>query len=251
MSISAKAKELSIGMGVYRPTRWLERLIRPSQLRAFREDIALYRSLLRPNDLCFDVGANIGAKSEAMLQAGARVISFEPNPLVIPELRARCSHHANWSLVETALGSGAAIATLFARESSGQSTLTQGWEGKTIAEYHVPVVTLDSAIQCFGPPAFCKIDVEGWELEVLKGLTDNIPLMSFEFHLNEQDIQKTVTCLERLAQFGPSYVNITAAELSTFYFGEWMPLETFLKWFPGNLRETMHYGDIFVKYEIA
>jgi FkbM family methyltransferase len=254
MSLLATAKRVSIASGLYRPARWLSRRIRPSQLRALRDDIELYRSLLRPGALCFDVGANIGEKSEALLEAGARVVAFEPNPLVLPELQARCGHHKNWTVVATALGSGAAIATLHARESHGQSSLAAEWGGNVIATYNVPVVTLDSAIQCFGSPAFCKIDVEGWELEVMRGLTQPIPLISFEFHLNDPGIRKTIACLEKLTQFGASRANITPAETSTFHFEEWIPLAQFLGWFPGDLEQSLpgfHYGDIFVKSDAA
>jgi FkbM family methyltransferase len=217
-------------------------------------DVELFRSLLPPGALCFDVGANIGEKSEALLDAGARVVAFEPNPQVLPELRARCRHRSNWSVVATALGSGPAIATLRAQESHGQSSLSESWEGKVIATYKVPVVTLDSAIQCFGAPFFCKIDVEGWELEVLMGLTQPIPLLSFEFHLNERDIAKTGGCLRKLAQFGPSRINITPAESSSFHFDDWIPLAQFLAWFPGDLDRTLpgyRYGDIFVRNDAA
>jgi FkbM family methyltransferase len=188
------------------------------------------------------------------LEAGARVVAFEPNPLVLPELQARCGHHKNWTVVATALGSGAAIATLHARESHGQSSLAAEWGGNVIATYNVPVVTLDSAIQCFGSPAFCKIDVEGWELEVMRGLTQPIPLISFEFHLNDPGIRKTIACLEKLTQFGASRANITPAETSTFHFEEWIPLAQFLGWFPGDLEQSLpgfHYGDIFVKSDAA
>lgn len=116
MSLSASAKQVSIATGLYRPARWLLRRVRPHKLRAFRADIELYRSLIPRGALCFDVGANIGEKSEAMWEAGARVVAFEPNPLVLPELQARCGHRKNWSVVATALGSGAGITTLHARE---------------------------------------------------------------------------------------------------------------------------------------
>lgn len=250
MSLLTMANKLSIAMGLYRPARWLSRTIRPYQLHAFQAGIKLYRSLLPPSALCFDVGANIDEKSEAMLQAGACVVAFEPNPLVLPELRARCGHHKNWTIVEAALGRGAAIATLYARELHGQSSLAQDWKGKIIANHHVPVVTLDSAIECFGPPAYCKIDVEGWELEVLRGLTHSIPLVSFEFHLNDPGIRNTISCLERLTQFGPSSVNITPAETAAFHFKEWVPLGQFVEWFPGDLKRSLPggtYGDIFVR----
>lgn len=254
MALLTTAKRFSIATGLYRQARWLSRLIRPSQLRAFQKYVDLYHTLLPPAALCFDVGANIGEKSEALLKAGACVVAFEPNPLVIPELRARCNHDKNWTLVESALGSSAAITTLYVRESHTQSSLDQDWEGKIIANYHVLVVTLDSAIKCFGIPAYCKIDVEGWELEVLNGLTHSIPLVSFEFHLTPSNIKKTMSCLERLALFGPSHINITLTEGATFHFNEWVPLEKFVDWFPGDLIKFLpdhKYGDIFVRLDNA
>jgi FkbM family methyltransferase len=250
MSLLSNAKRLSIAAGMYRPARWLSRRLRPSQLRTFQMDVALYRSLLPPGALCFDVGANIGEKSEAMLEAGVRVVAFEPNPEILPELMARCRHRRNWSVVATALGSGPAIATLHAQESHGQSSLSAAWEGNVVATHNVPVVTLDSAIQCFGKPFYCKIDVEGWELEVLTGLTHPIPLVSFEFHLNERDVAKTIGCLQNLSRFGPARINITPAESATFHFQDWMPLDQFAAWFPGDLDRTLpgdHYGDIFAR----
>jgi hypothetical protein len=45
----------------------------------------------------------------------------------------------------------------------------------------VEVSTLDALIDSFGIPSFCKIDVEGYEYEVLKGLTQPIPSLSFEY----------------------------------------------------------------------
>jgi hypothetical protein len=149
--------------------------------------------------------------------------------------------------VATALGSRSAITTLYVNR--GQSSLA-GPGRKVISNYHVPIVTLDAAIQAFGKPYYCKIDVEGWELEVLKGLTQAIPLISIEFHLNDRDIAKTLLCLDRLLEFGPSQVNITPAECSSFYWQEWMRLEQFLKWFPADLKYTLpgdSYGDIFIK----
>ncbi len=251
MSLLATAKQVSIATGLYNPARWVSRRIRPHQLKSLHQDIDLYRSILPPAALCFDVGANIGEKSEAMLKAGARVVAFEPNPQILPELQARCGRRDNWTLVATALGSGSAIATLHARNSHAQSSLAVDWEGgAAVAKFKVPVITLDAAIECFGCPAFCKVDVEGWELEVLKGLTQPIPLMSFEFHLRESDIQTTIACMKRLAQLGGKDVNITPAASSSFHFDVWMPMERFLAWFPGDLEHTLpgfKYGDIFVR----
>ena len=249
-SLLTAAKGLCIATGLYRPARRLSRSLRRAELREFQEDIVLYRSLLAPGALCFDIGANIGAKSEALLHAGARVVAFEPNPLVVPELRARCAYHAKWTLVQAALGSGVGVATLYARQLHGQSGLKRDWEGEVTAEYSVPVVTLDAAIRCFGAPAYCKIDVEGWELEVLKGLTQPVPLVSFEFHISEQEVEKAKSCLDWLARFGPSQVNVTPSETAVFQLREWMPLQNFVDWFPGDLGRSvpgLWYGNIFVR----
>lgn len=257
MSVLGMAKRLSIATGLYRPARWLARRARPDQMRLLTQDVGFFRSILARGALCFDVGANIGEKSEALLLAGARVVAFEPNPLVLPELRARCGRRGEWTLVQTALGSGASIATLYAREQHGQSSLAPDWAGAVIGRYHVPVVTLDSAVQHFGRPAYCKIDVEGWELEVLKGLTQAIPLLSFEFHLTDGRVSKTMECLKHLRRFGPSEVNVTPAETSELHFAEWVALDEFLAWFPGDLKQTLlgkhgsEYGDMFVRNSSA
>jgi FkbM family methyltransferase len=249
--LSTGIKNLSIAVGLYPLARRLSRAVRPREHKGFQEDIELFRSLLPPRALSFDVGANVGDKSEALLRAGARVVAFEPNTLVVPELRARCGSQKNWSLVEAGLGSGPRIAILHAQEIHSQTSFSQSWDGgKIIASFPVPVVTLDAAIECFGLPDYCKIDVEGWEPEVLAGLTQLIPLISFEFHLGEEGVQKARSCLERLDKFGPSRLNITPAESSTFLFKDWIPLGEFLERFPENVIESLPgnpYGDMFVR----
>lgn len=255
MNLFGIAKRTSIAIGLYRPARWLSRRMRPAQWRAFKEDVALFHALIPAGALAFDVGANVGEKTEALLEAGAHVVAFEPNPLVLPELRARCYHRAHMSVVQSALGSGPAVATLHARKTHVLSSLDADWGGGTVVStYHVPVVTLDAAIRRFGVPFYCKIDVEGWELEVLLGLSQPLPLVSFEFHLDERNNKKTLACLRRLDQFGPGRINLTPAERATFHFKTWMPLQEFLGWFPGDLGQTLPghpYGDIFVMNEAA
>lgn len=250
MTIASVAKNVSIAVGAYRLARWLRRLSRADLRAAFLEDVDLYRSLLPLGALCFDVGAQTGEKSEALLAAGGRVVAFEPNPVVLRELRARCGHHRHWVLVAAALGSRASIATLYAHASSGQSSLHQAWQGDVIGTYQVPVETLDSAIERFGRPAYCKIDVEGWELEVLKGLTQPVPLISFEFHLDEPGISRTRLCLQRLLDLQATHANLTPAERSSLHFDKWIPLDEFVDWFPGDLKGSLPghpYGDIFVR----
>jgi FkbM family methyltransferase len=190
MSLTSGIKHTSIALGLYRPARWLSRRLRPRQFRAHVDDVTFFRSLLPAGALCFDIGANVGEKSEALLDAGVRVVAFEPNPMVIPELKARCGRSERWTYVPAAVGSEGAISTLYVCAQSGQTSLLRGWEGDVIGTCHVPVVTADAAVRAFGPPHYCKIDVEGWELEVLSGLSHRVPLLSFEFHLTPDDIPR-------------------------------------------------------------
>lgn len=250
MSVSTTIKQLTIASGVYRPARWLTRRMHPAQQRMLDEDARFYRSIVSPGDLCFDIGANVGDKSEALLDIGARVVSFEPNPALIPELQARCGHRAEWRLVASAIGRTSGIATMFIRPAHRESSLIEGWLGTAVGTVDVPVLTLDQAVQKFGRPAFCKIDVEGWELEVFRGLTTRIPLIAFEFNLKEESTSKTKACLEHLALLGPAEVNVTVPEGTHFLFESWMAIRRAVDWFPGDLATKLseaQYGDIYVR----
>ena len=219
----------------------------------FEEEVTFYRSILPRNALCFDIGANIGDKSEALLAAGVgRVVAFEPNPLVLSELRARCGHNPEWMLVEAAVGRNGGMQTFYAHRAHGQSSLLAEWGGEVVAKMQVRVTTLDAAIESFGIPHFCKIDVEGFEEEVLAGLSKSVPMISFEFHLNDEGVRRAQACLMRLGILtsGNAEVNVTAAETARFCFSGWRAIRDFMAWFPGDLRGSLQgdsYGDIFVR----
>lgn len=254
MSTAQAIKKFAVHTGLYLPARWLKRQLNSAEMQAHSELVSLYRSLIPQGSLCFDVGANVGAVSEALLKAGARVVAFEPNPTVLPELQARCRRYASWSFVSAAIGNGADIATLYERKSHGQSSLDPEWEGEVVGTHYVPVVTLDAAIRKFGLPTYCKIDVEGHEEQVFRGLSRPIPLISFEFHLNTRDIHKTLACLMRVQSYGLASVNITLAERSAFYLKEWVPLGDFITQFPHELQKSvpgLPYGDLWVKAQAS
>jgi FkbM family methyltransferase len=251
MKIISFIKKLSLLFGFYDSARKISWKLRPAQLHAFNEEVSFYKSLISESDLCFDVGANIGDKSEALLKTGAKVVAFEPSSTAMLELQSRCAKYKNWTVVHAAVGNEPDIAVLSCPSDSAKSTLTSNPTREPERLEHVPVVTLNQAIKKFGLPYYCKIDVEGWEYEVFKGLDQTIALISFEFHLNDNIIAITKKCLERLIKLGDATVNITPAESSRFFFKDWMPIKEFLDWFPGDLAETLPgdtYGDIYVKF---
>jgi FkbM family methyltransferase len=248
-TIKSAIKKYGILTGWYRPGAF-SRLFNQDYLAKFNQETSFYSTLLKPSDLCFDVGANIGEKSEVLLKVGANVIAFEPQPDCVQELQARCIPYRNkLEICQSAVGAEIGEAELYISSySSATSSFFQDWsEGSTTIK--VPMTTLDQAITKFGIPSYCKIDVEGWEFEVLKGLTQRIPLISIEYHLGQREVDIVIDCLSYLSRFGELLINITTAENLEFALPEWVTLEQFLELFPSNFqgRYEYRYGDIFIR----
>jgi FkbM family methyltransferase len=157
-------------------------------LHHFKSDLALYSQFISPGDLCFDVGSNVGEKAGVFLALGARVVAFEPQPNCFREMVARCSPNGRLTAINEAVGAIPGELPMYVSRHSGSSSLVAGWSGEIQGVIRVPVTTLDQAIDRFGVPRFCKIDVEGFELEVLKGLSRPIPYVTIEYHHEEKDI---------------------------------------------------------------
>lgn len=239
---------------LYQPARTLYwRLLKQERLVKFHQEVAFYSQLLEPNSLCFDLGANIGEKTEALLKAGMRVVAFEPQPDCMRELEARCSRYrSRLSQCQCAVGANFGVTEMYVHAHHGHSSLDRNWTvGEVVSKIYVPVTTLDRAIAKYGQPKYCKIDVEGWEHEVLKGLTQPIPLLSFEYHLQKDNIDKTLACIDYLSHLGELRINITPAEKLLFTFQEWLPTKEFLRTFPNSFcsRNEYGYGDIFIRIQ--
>lgn len=137
--------------------------------------VQLVRALLREGDRMVDVGANVGLVSLAAAQgvgAAGRVIAFEPNPRALALLRATLETSGLGGRIEVrarALGSTSDTRALHARANLGAASLVGG-AGPAVAE--VEVRRFDDEIE--GPVALVKIDVEGWEREVLAGATNRL-----------------------------------------------------------------------------
>jgi len=219
-------------------------------LAKFNQEISFFSTLLEHNSLCFDVGANIGEKSEVLLKTGASVVAFEPQLNCVEKIKARCRpYRDHLRICQSALGSEPGEAELYVSHNNAVSSFFQDWSEDSTIKAQVTVITLDQAIAQFGKPSYCKIDVEGWELQVLRGLTQPIPLISIEYHLGDREIDIVRNCLAYLSQFGELKINITTAETLMFTLQEWVSLEKFLELFPGTFRDKYEYryGDIFIR----
>jgi FkbM family methyltransferase len=238
-------KRLALSVGLYRPARALRQAFVPSERRQFREYRSLLSKFIKPGDLAFDVGANVGNKTEILLSLGATVVAFEPQPSCAREIAARGKNHL--TVVNKAVGAAEGTARLHLAGSSALASLLPDWhKSDDLGTIAVPVTTLDIAIGHFGCPSFCKIDVEGFEIEVLRGLSHVIPVMSLEYHDDQRGIQMINECLAMLSTRANYIVNLTGQEDGMLLSTSWLTIREFKESFPKCARGNL-WGDVFIR----
>lgn len=185
-----RLKRAALRAGVGRPVRAVKRRFDPAHVRRDRADQArlerLLASTLRPNSNALDVGCHEGAVLAAVvrLAPAGRHIAWEP----LPELWARTA--ARFAAVDVRC---AALSDRSGERDFVHVTTLPGWSGFRARPYpgrqrtetiRVPTERLDDALPDGYVPAFVKIDVEGAELEVLRGGIETIarhrPVVVFE-----------------------------------------------------------------------
>lgn len=223
----------------------------PLTLRAWR---LFYRDILEPGDIVIDVGAHVGTRSRAMHAAGAKVIALEPQALFARFLRLTLP--GDIVLIEAAAGSSETLAEMAVSSrhptvSSLQTTFVDDaatapgfehvhWDRRE----RVQLTTLDTIITRHGAPAYIKIDVEGFEIEVLSGLSQPVALLSVEYLPAFASLTHRV--ISRLEALGNYRFNPVSGERSGFLWTDWRDGDAVRQWLD-ELETTAPSGDLFAR----
>lgn len=206
--------------GVYRATRNVyHRVIRREQFHEGRRRSEWYRQFISPGDLVFDVGAHRGDYAETFHELGARVVAVEANPQLARQITRRLPGIA---VEAVAVGSREGHAILRLGRDTEHSTVSASWARvmpeRWVGEISVPVCPLAKLIDKHGSPAFCKIDVEGYEHEALLALHQPLPLLSFEFQCAAPTV--AIAAARRMGELGSYEFNVVPVGL--YELGEWI-----------------------------
>lgn len=225
----------------------------PSSRKEMLNSKKFYSQFINPGALCFDVGANLGNRTVLFSELGAKVIAVEPQLYCINYLKSFFSNDKNVVIVEVALGDAEGESEIsICDETNVISTMSDKWRttGRFSKSYNwnkkqkVKVTTLDNLIQKYGTPHFCKIDVEGYELNVLKGLSKKIPFISFEF--TKELFSDSIKCLDVLSGISNFEANYSTGESMGFALPQWVSKDTLISHINNNPDPAL-WGDIYIK----
>lgn len=211
-------------------------------------EVEFYRSLLsdmpRPG-LIYDVGANLGYKTDIFLRLGAHVVAIDPDranyEILFRKFHWLRSRKKPVTIIDKAVSREAGVLTLWIDQpGSAKNTLSPKWVdtlrndkerfGETLSfagKQDVETTTIADLIREFGSPYFVKIDVEGHELDVIMGMREPVPYLSFEVNLPEF-LGEGIACVTALHGLSTESTFNYSAGLSTgLALDDWLPASAF------------------------
>jgi FkbM family methyltransferase len=215
-----------------------------------------YSQFISPGKLCFDVGANIGNRVKIFLELGAEVVAIEPQDECVQFLKQVFRKNRHLNIVKTALGEYEGEAEIMISDSHTLSSMSPEWiravrESGRFSEYlweekqKIQLTTLDRLIKKYGQPDFVKIDVEGSEYQVIRGLSKSVPLISLEFI--PERIEPTLNCIDYLMRLSEIKLNYSLGESMQFSLETWIVPEEMKELLSNLSGEHNLFGDVYIK----
>lgn len=217
-----------------------------------------YGSFLEKGDLVFDVGANFGNRVSPLLAVGARVVAVEPQDFCAKYLQKKFG--SSIELVREGLSEKEEVREFFVSNAHTVSSFNQEWidkmkEGRfkdSGAEWkkagEIRMTTLDNLITKYGEPAFIKIDVEGFELEVLKGLSRPVKMLSIEYAVPDH-LELVNNCMDRIREIYGENIecNYSTGESARWKLDGWLGYDEMREHIASEKFIKTSFGDIYVR----
>jgi FkbM family methyltransferase len=221
--------------------------------------VAFYATFVKKGDICFDVGANVGNRIKPLLSIGAKVVAIEPQEKCFNYLKSKFGRQIR--LVGKGLGAAPAVKDFHLSADTTISSFSDEWinavkdthrfqEKKWDQTVQVEMTTADELVATYGKPAFIKIDVEGYELEVLKGLSQPIPMISFEYTVPEQP-QRAIQCIEQIEKHNNHIeCNYSIGEDLVWAAAHWLTAADMKTLILSPAFNSTSFGDIYIRTKI-
>jgi FkbM family methyltransferase len=227
--------------------------------RDSRKKKRFYSKLLKGREgLIFDIGAHKGDYVLAFLRNNFNVIAVEPQPLLFKQLEERFGNNDKITMIQKAVSDkvGDKISLFVCDQGDTWSTCSSTFKNRRehylsfSEEIKVETTTLNNLIETYGEPVFIKIDVEGFELVVLSGLTKQIQQLSFEFHADLMD--EGLKCIKYLNDLDNKAIfNLNLGLNYKLQFDDWLSYSDFVNEFKNMPKIATHdkfYGDVYVRF---
>jgi FkbM family methyltransferase len=173
------------------------------------DQTTMMKELLRPGHVLFDVGAAVGyytVLAAPLVGDEGRVVAFEPDPKNAAYLRKHVAINrlTNVTVHQTAVGNLNGRAKFAGGSGTGTGRLTES--GTTT----VGICRLDDFVATAGFPTHIKIDVEGAELDVLRGARQTLTSARPTIFLSTHGSKVYHACHEYLTELDYNLLPISA-----------------------------------------
>lgn len=207
---------------------------------------------INKEDIIFDIGAHSGEKSKNLFKICSKLILVEPQPECVKILKKKFNNISKVIILPCGISSKKESLKLKINTSNPLiSTFSDHWNkgrfssSKWDKVIEVETTTLDQLINDYGHPRLIKIDVEGFEFEVLKGLTKKTGIISFEF--TSEFFKDAIKCLDYLNKLGYKKFNYSEGERKKFNF-DWVTKDKISEEIENKTKTSNNlWGDIYAQ----
>jgi FkbM family methyltransferase len=215
-----------------------------------------YSQFVKAGELCFDIGANVGDYVQVFRKLGCPVVAVEPQSACVKALRRRFRKAAEVVVLQRAVCDRETELTLHLGDADTLSSVSTEWMAKVVQTGRfgalrwrgtetVATLTMDTLIETYGQPAFIKVDVEGYEFEVLRGLSQPVKHLSFEW---TPEFSNSLTkCITHLTALGKIETNYSLGRFS-LESKVWLPPEDLLAHLNAIEFYPQLHGDVYVRF---